>query len=229
MKLIIVDKKIPEAAKLKLSEYGELLELETQGITYDAISGHPDIFFTQLGQEMIIAQNLPQIFINELKKNDIRFRKGKKSVGSKYPETAHYNIVANEKYLIHNTKFTDPKIIELTENLEQIHVEQAYTRCNLIALKNNHFITSDKGIEKRLKQNNLKVFYADPQGILLSGFKNGFIGGCAGILGDEFFLTGSLQYYSTGNQLKNFITNLGYQIIELYTGPLFDGGSIMFL
>ena len=33
--LIIVDKKVPDQARRKLTEYGNLIELETSGITYD--------------------------------------------------------------------------------------------------------------------------------------------------------------------------------------------------
>lgn len=229
MSLIIIDKKIPEAAKTKLSGFGNLLELETEGIAYNAISGHPDIFFSVLNKDLIVAPNLPEKFRIELKKRKISFHDGEQAVGQKYPESSIYNIVSTSQFLIHNLKFTDLAVKDLAIGLDQIHVEQAYTRCNLIALKNQQFITSDRGIEKSLKKRSLEVYYSNPEGIILPGFKNGFIGGCAGILGNQLFLIGSLDHYPAGNQLRKQIYAWGYQIVELYTGPLFDGGGILFL
>lgn len=229
MSLLIIDKKIPEEAKIKLSGYGDLLELETIGITYNAISGHPDIFFSILNNDIIVAPNLPQKFREALKNHGISYHPGEQTVGKKYPESSIYNIVSTSQFLIHHLKHTDLAVKDLAMGLDQIHVEQAYTRCNLIALKNERFITSDKGIEKALKKRSLEVFYANPDGIILPGFKNGFIGGCVGVFGNQLFLLGSLNHYPAGNQLQNQIIDWGYQIIELYDGPLFDGGGILFV
>lgn len=229
MSLIIIDKKIPEEAKIKLSGYGDLLELETIGITYDAISGHPDIFFSVLNNDLIVAPNLPQKFREALKKHGISYHLGEQTVGKKYPESSIYNIVSTSQFLIHNLKHTDLAVKDLAMGLDQIHVEQAYTRCNLIALKNERFITSDKGIEKALKKHSLEVFYANPDGIILPGFKNGFIGGCTGISGNQLFLIGSLHHYSLGDKLRKQINAWGYEVVELYNGPVFDGGSVLFL
>ncbi len=42
---IIANSNIPNSAINKLNKYGEVLPFETTGITYSAISGHPDVFF----------------------------------------------------------------------------------------------------------------------------------------------------------------------------------------
>lgn len=227
--LIIVDQKIPEEAFKKLAEFGQVIGLTTNGITYEAICGHPDIFISILGNDLIVAPNLPQKVMNVLKENGISFHIGEQEVGQKYPETAAYNIVSNSKFLFHNLKFTDLAVNDLALGLDKIHVEQAYTRCNLIALNNECFITSDKGIEKQLKEINLDVFYSNPDGILLPGFKNGFIGGCAGYFENQLFLIGSLDHYPAGAELRKKLNEWGVEIVELYDGPLFDGGGILFL
>jgi len=228
MSLIIIDKKIPKEAKIKLSDFGDLLELETDEITYNAISGHPDIFFSILNNDIIVAPNLPRKFREELKKHGISYHLGEQAVGRKYPESSIYNIVSTSQFLIHNLKHTDLAVKDLATGLDQIHVEQAYTRCNLISLKNDRFITSDKGIEKALKKRSLEVYYSDPEEIILPGFKNGFIGGCAGILGNQLFLIGNLHHYLAGNQFRDKINAWGYEVVELYDGPLYDGGGILF-
>ena len=181
--MIIIDKKIPEEAKSNLKKYGDLLELETSEIVYEAISGHPDIFFTQIGSKLIVSPSLPDKYFLELEKAGIEFIKGEEALGKKYPATVKYNCVEADNLLIHNFRNTDSSITKLAEDHDLIHVDQGYTRCNLIPLGNKKFITSDKVMERTLKRFDLEVFYQNPEGILLPGHKNGFIGGCAGIKG----------------------------------------------
>ena len=69
--LIIADKKIPDKAKINLQKYGELVLLETRGITEESISGHPDIFFFSSQKEIIIAPNLPSIYRELLHEKNI--------------------------------------------------------------------------------------------------------------------------------------------------------------
>jgi hypothetical protein len=227
--LIIVDKKIPDQAKEKLSYYGEILELETNGITYEAISGHPDIFFFKAGIKLIAAPNTPGEFLEKIMQHEVPLLKGLKPVGANFPATASYNAVCNEKYLIHNFRITDIKILSEYISASKISVHQGYCRCNLLSLRNNCFITSDKGIQYILERNKIKSHYVSPESIILPGYKHGFFGGTCGIAEDKIFFLGNLRFYRDGRRVKKILSNLDYDIIELYNGPLYDGGSITFI
>lgn len=227
--IIIADNKIPVKAKETLSKYGELILLKTDSIVYDAISGHPDIFFCQVGEKLIVAPNLPESFKEELKKHSLTFIEGDKPVGADYPTSASYNAVITKNYLIHNLKYTDKAILDASQNLKKINVNQAYTRCNLLALADDKFITSDRGIEKTLRNKGLEIIYVSPKGIILPGFEHGFFGGVCGVCQKMIFITGSLAKYPEGDKVKSFLTNLNYIVIELYDGHLFDGGSLVFV
>jgi hypothetical protein len=244
--LIIVDNKISNEAKTTLSSYGELLELSTEGITYPAISGHPDIFFCQLPGKLIVAPNLPKKYFDQLDNHRINYINGELPVGPKYPSSARYNAVATSKFFIHNLRLTDPVITRAAKDLIPIHVDQGYCRCNLLPLKDDHFITSDKGIYKFQIPNskfqisnynphstfniqNSTFLYVSPEDILLEGFPHGFFGGCCGVWEDKVFINGSLKFFKDGEKVRDFLTNLNYKIIELYIGPLVDTGSIFFL
>jgi len=224
---IITNNILPPSAFSKLKNFGEVVLLETEGIVYDAISKHPDIFFCPPGEELIVAPNLPEDYKVILAKKNITFTEGNKILGKKYPSTAFYNAVVTKNFLIGNTKVMDTAILEKAENRKIIHVNQAYTRCNLLPLSDEKFITSDKGIEKELKKNNIEVLFANPEGIVLEGFKNGFFGGCCGVSGNRVFIAGSLNNFSEGEKVREFLK--GMEIIELYDGPLLDVGSILFL
>jgi len=227
--VVIADKGIPEKAKEKLGQYGQLILLETNGIVYDSISGHPDIFFCKINDQLIIAPNLPESYKKKLLDLNISFIEGEENVGIKYPESAKYNIVTTDKYLMHNFRYTDSCITNLEEDLDLIHLNQGYSRCNLLSLKDDHFITSDEGIKRVLQNYRLEVLFVSPEDIQLSGFKHGFFGGTCGVWGNSVFILGSLKNYKDGGKVKAYLQSLNYEIIELYDGPLYDGGSILFL
>ena len=226
---IIVDKKIPAAAREQLAALGEIVELETKGITYEAISGHPDIFFHKAGDQLIIAPNVPREYLTLLEAAGINIITGEQRVGPKYPASSAYNAVSTHDLLIHNFRNTDSSITRALEDADLIHVDQGYTRCNLLALGSEHFITSDEGIARVLGRFGKDCLYVDPAGILLEGFKHGFFGGCCGILGNDIFIIGSLEHYPEGEKAREYASESGYSIVELYDGPLFDGGSILFI
>lgn len=223
----IVDSKIYSEAIESLKRYGKVITISSKNITYDTISGHPDIFICSTPNNFIVAKNTPIEITNRLQKLKIPFSLGKSDIKTLYPNTCHYNAVITDKYFIHNLKYTDKKILDSYSTLEKIHVEQGYTRCNLLPLKDDHFITSDKGIHSELLKRNLHVLLVCPEDIVLSGFKHGFFGGCCGVYKDIVFIHGSLTKFNDGLKVRLFLEKLNYTIIELCDAPLQDCGSIL--
>jgi hypothetical protein len=227
--LIIVDNKIPEQAKNTLKEYGNLMELQSSGITYEAISGHPDIFFHSIGNTLVVAPNTPNQYVNILKRKSVNITMGEQGTGQKYPASSAYNAVSTDSLLIHNFRYTDAVITRLGEDHDLIHVDQGYTRCNLLPLGEDHFITSDEKIKRVLDRFEKDCLYVSADGIQLEGFKHGFFGGCCGIYDKKVFVLGSLDRYIGGKEVRDYTEKLNFEIIELYDGQLFDGGSILFV
>lgn len=225
--LIIIDKKMPAIAKKRLAKYGNIMELGTNGITYEAISGHPDIFFCKTRKNTLIAPNLPTSYKKILNENRISYVEGYAKVGMKYPFSAKYNAFADETIFVHNLEISDSILLEKASTLKMVNVKQGYCRCNLVGNK-NCYLTSDLGIFEVLKRLEFNVHYIDPSNIVLPGFKNGFFGGCCGIQGDKLFVNGKLSSLEKGSQLTKTIEK-HFQIIELHDGPLIDVGSIIFL
>ena len=219
----------PVDAIKKLKSYGTILPFETNRITYPAISNHPDVFLCQSDNTLIIAPNTPSKFKQLLSDNKIVFTEGLSLVGNNYPETSSYNAVVTNSYLIHKLKITDSTIIEYNTDKQTINVNQAYTRCNLLPLKKDSFITSDKGIYNALISKNLNVLFINPKDILLSDYDYGFFGGACGVYHNNIFIVGSLRKFNDGEKVSGFLQNMNYNIIELYDGPLFDCGSLIFV
>ncbi len=227
--IIISNSTIPDEALKKLDQIGDVIPFITRGITYPAISGHPDVFFCHVDELLVSAPNIPADIKKKLVKGKINFIEGSSAVGSKYPETAKYNAVVTDRYLIHNLQVTDSRIKELCSNRISIHVNQAYTRCNLLPLNNDRFITSDLGIYNTLINNKLTALYIDPKQIKLPDFSNGFFGGACGVYKNKIYIIGSLVEMKEKNQIIDFLSYTNYNILELYKGPLYDGGSLIFI
>ena len=223
--LIIIDKRIPEDAKNNLSNYGELFELETSNNVYDTISGHPDIFIFQHNNDLIIAPQSPQNLIDKLVEKNISFQTGINNLGIKYPETAFYNVANNADIFIGNIKSCDESIINCAIGKLWIQTKQSYSRCNNIILNSTSIITNDNKVHKQIETS----LYINPEEIILTGFDYGFIGGCAGITDNKVFLIGSLKHHSQGKIITEYIKATNHEIVELYDGPLFDGGGIIFV
>jgi Family of unknown function (DUF6873) len=226
---IIVNKEIPEEALIKLENLGNVHYFHSNEITYPSISGHPDVFFCQIDNALVVAPNTPEYFKHKLKKSGITINEGVKKLGLRYPETATYNAVITDIFYIHNMNISDKKIKETCSERKHVHVNQAYTRCNLLPLNNNKFITSDLGIYKTLKDNNMEVLFVSPKSIKLPGFKNGFFGGVCGTYNGNVYIIGDLNFHSDRDKIKDFINSSGNNIIELYNGQLFDAGSLIFI
>lgn len=227
--LIIGDARLPAEAIKNLAAFGTFVPFATRSITYEAVAGHPDLFFCQQQQQVVVAPNVPEQYLTILQEYDISFIKGNLSVGKLYPQTSRYNAVVTNNLLIHNMKYVDPSLKETFAGKELIHVNQGYTRCNLLALNNEFFITSDKGIFRQLQKRQMDVHWFSPEGILLPGFEHGFLGGCLGVFENRIFIIGSLSHFPEGEKLWALLESRHYKIVELYDGPLYDGGSLFFL
>ena len=214
---IIASATMPMEAKESLSKLGTVTWLEPSDKAYPSISSHPDIFF----------------FCHNERRCESIICASDDSIGHKYPDTCHFNAVGVGNMLIHNLKYTDEKIKKLYENVStksvQLNVNQGYTRCNLLALDEHNFITSDFGIKKVLEDQGCNVFYVDPHQIALPGHDHGFFPGCCGLVDDVVVVCGSLKHLKECKELKKFIRRNKMKIIELYDGELVDVGSIFFI
>lgn len=229
-KLIIADARLPLEALQKLDDMGNLFALSSEGITYPAISGHPDIFICPTANKPVVAPNAPQTLFDALKQADIEWTPGENKVGVRYPTSAHYNAVITNEYIIHRPDITDPALRKANAHLKSISVKQGYARCGLLMLPSQkHAITTDAGMHKTLSRRGFDCLLISHESIVLPTLTNGSFGGCCGWNGEHLFLAGALKHHPDGEKIKNYLATQNILYTELYDGPLFDGGGIFFL
>lgn len=229
IKLIIAGSDLPKIAADVLRGQGALLLFDGGSFAYPPIGAHPDVFLFINEGSVVYAPETPSKILDNITKTGATMIKGQSRIGNKYPETAPYNCVMAGDYLIHKQGITDASILACFQEHIFIHVPQAYTRCSLMALDYQNYITSDRMIEKALKMYGFNVLYVTPDAIKLPGFRHGFIGGCMGVFNKVLYLSGALAHFKEAEAIKNFIASNGYKIKELSPDPPVDCGGIFFL
>lgn len=228
--MFLADKRLGAERLYALSEYDEVLPFETQGLVYEAVSGHPDIFVCPLPEAVVVAPNLPDRWADSLKRfTDRPIVRGALPVGDAYPASARYNLGFSEAVCVGGAQ-TDAVLVQAARKASRqwITVKQGYVRCNLFWMGTD-FVTSDRGIEKALRAAGFEGLWVDPAPVLLPGFPYGFIGGCAGADGRHVFWTGALKHLGpeTAAALRALAEKKGLETVELSQGPLIDGGGLI--
>lgn len=224
--LIFIDDRAPEVAKQRLSAMGNVVGFSTSGVCYDAISGHPDIFMFQYPGGLVVAPDMPAQYLNILDTAGVSYTLGKKTVGPKYPSTAHYNALFTSYGILHNSSISDEKVISIPGN--HIFCRQGYVRCNTLQV-GNYLITSDKGIQKALDKKSIPAIFINPENIYLPGFRNGFFGGCCGLWNNQVYICGGPRQLSWFDVFFEIIKHEGFEPVFLTDGPLMDIGGIFFI
>ena len=217
-----------EINSLKKLNY-DVIKIPKDNNLYEAINGHTDIQLNILNKNtIIINKNINLSFKELLKTKNINFIESNSTLSSKYPSNISLNAYITDNYLVHNLKFTDKKILEYCKNKKTINVNQGYTKCSILPLREKVIITNDTGIYNTLKNEGFDILLLPFGDIELSGFNYGFIGGVGGMISNNsmaFF--GSLDNYAFGNEVKNFLYKYDIKAISLSNTKLIDRGSLL--
>ena len=173
-----------EINSLKNLNY-DVIKIPKDNNLYEAINGHTDIQLNILNRHTIIVnKNINLSFKELLKTKNINFIESDSTLSFKYPSNISLNAYITDNYLVHNLKFTDKKILDYCKNKKIIHVNQGYTKCSILPLREKAIITNDTGIYNKLNSENFDILLLPFGDIELSGFNYGFIGG-VGYLNDK--------------------------------------------
>ncbi|ANQ52412.1 hypothetical protein MY04_5077 [Flammeovirga sp. MY04] len=229
-KLVFVDDRILPRVEKKLSAYAEqIIGFKTQGITYNSISCHPDVFIHQLpNKRLILASNIPNEYQKILDEEKIEYTFGEEAIGETLKNSTYYNCISTPQYLIHKKGFTSSSILKLhTKTL--LELPQAYTRCTTLVLKDGVAITSDKGVQKALERYDWECSYFSPKDIRIEDHEYGFFGGCCGVLNNKVMVLGNPLLHEDGEKLISFCGNHGFEVIALMEDYMYDGGGVFFI
>ncbi|MBL4744840.1 MAG: hypothetical protein JKY08_00585 [Flavobacteriaceae bacterium] len=226
----VIDKRASEEVKDTLKLYVDgVFEFSSEGITYNSISGHPDVFMFQEAGILIVAPNAPSDFISFLQKRHVNFTFGKEKVGVNLKESSRYNCLATASHYFLRKGFTDRVILDHCKDKIAVVLPQSYVRCSLFNVDDHHFITSDKGILKRLNTHQLEACYFDPRHIKIKDHAYGFLGGTVGEFENTLFFMGDVLKHADGEKLQEYIRHNNKKVLCLGSDYLYDGGGVFFV
>lgn len=229
-RLAIVDARCHPEIIERLQDFAEIVfPFRSSGITYESISCHPDIFLYQDATHLIVAPNAPKELFLALEESKIEYEKGESGIGSELSNSCFYNCVSTQENFFHREGYSDTSVLKANERKRFVPLPQSYTRCSMLPLSKDSFITSDQGIHKTLQQHGFNSFCFSPEEITIKVHRNGFLGGTCGLLGKQIFFLGNPLLHKDGKDLYEFIENSGFEIITLHDQKLYDGGGVFFL
>ena len=155
MKKLLIDSRVRKVEYEYLSKYFDVIKIPLSDDVYEEISGHSDIFYCRLHDKIICAPNAPII--------EKEFIVGKNLVGRTYPYDVSYNACQIGDFII-GSQYTDSMIST------NITVKQGYTKCSICVTSKNSCITSDRGIDKILKENGINSAFIEENNIKLFQF-----------------------------------------------------------
>lgn len=140
-----------------------------------------------------------------------------------YTTESYLNFIINEKYVIKNSKTALQMDID---NKQTVFVKQGYTRCSVLQVFDNSYITDDNGIYKALLNIGADCLKVAKGIVKLSGYEYGFIGGASVKLDDENVLFfGEIEDKTIKKQVQIFLDNRGVKAHFICDMPLTDIGS----
>jgi len=233
---VIYAESLPKGYILKLREIFPQLKairIAASPNIYESISSHPDIFICAIDKgTLICSYSLDQKTLEQIENTGAKVIKSVSKPFGKYPDTCLLNAARIGDSIFHNTKLTDKSIKSEANNLSLnfIDVKQGYTRCSIIPVGNEAFITCDKGIAENGKISGFDVELIASGHVSLPGQNYGFIGGASGITPDEnIFFLGDIRKHPNFNKISLFLERHHKRYVDMSDLPLLDAGGLIFL
>lgn len=220
MKKLIIDSRIREEEYKYLNNYFNVIKLPLTDDVYEEISGHSDIFYCKINNQIIAAPNA-----KVLEKD---FKLGRIKVQKKYPLDVPYNACQVGERII-GSKYLDDSIVP------DIVVKQGYVKCSIAVTSDKSCITTEKKIAEVLNKNNIDALYIEENNIkLLKKDKSisnmhGFIGGASLVFDNKFVLFGDINMLKNKDKILEYIYKYNLELVDFKGLDVYDyGGGIVF-
>lgn len=235
---LILDYRTSEKELNRLLSFGfNLIPTEKVSSLYEAVDGHPDMQFFRIEKKIIAHKDLKGNQMELLIKLGASIILGNSSLSLPYPKNIPYNALLAPDLMMHKLDSTDPvilsEILELKKSkaITLVNVMQGYSRCSCAYVGNNSYITEDIVMAEKLHLLGKEVFYRKHSNVYLEGFDFGFIGGAISLIsfqGEELvFISGSLDSYFYGKELKEFLEQRSVRYECIGEGKLMDRGTVI--
>ena len=211
----------------RLQHYGyECIATEKSTDVSQPISLHADVLYLKTDNKLFVSQcqtkNIKYLESLKFKIETVKLAPG-------YKFECKLNMVYSDDLIICNPK-TGLNLQYCDINKKIISVNQGYTKCSTIVLKNNLFITEDNSIYNSLVKSGFECLLLEKGEVALEGYDYGFIGGASVYLEDENILLflGDITKHKDYDKIYNYCRNNKIEIDYISDMKLCDiGGAVI--
>ena len=231
MKHVILDIRTPTAAITQLTSLGfEPILLPPFPALAEPVAAHPDMLIF-LGRKIYCHAAYLPLARRELEliaeAAGLELEPTDEPIGDEYPRDVLFNAFSAGESLVGRVDSISAKLKADFESL--INVRQGYAKCSTCAVSERAFITADEAIKKALLAQGFEVLKISPDGVELTGYDCGFIGGASGTDGEHVYFCGSIDRHPDGEAIKTFCASHGRPAVSLSDEPLYDVGTMFFI
>lgn len=227
MNFILVSSALEKNMAKKLSDFGTVVPLPPLPALPSPIASHADTLIASVGDEFFVYANYPEsdkLFAAL----DFPCTVIKQNAGNKYPLDAALNCFTVGDRLVCREKSVAPEILDFAKKrgYKTINVKQGYAHCSC-AVIGDGILTSDRGIFRVAEKEGIDSAFVSSTGIVLPGYKEGFIGGACGCIGRTMIFFGDVRLLPDGEKAEDFIKSKGYDPYYLSDKPPVDFGGLV--
>ncbi len=234
--LAVTDQRIPREARLRLTALGfEVVTLPPFSRLSPPVASHPDMLMLPLGDRLFVTR----AYYGEAKRelDAIAAQSGRRlcpiarEVSPKYPDDVGLNLCVVGKTILGRVDKAPKEVLAYAETLgyTAVSVRQGYAKCSTVVMGSRGLITADRGIEAAARRGGVPCLLISPGHVSLPGYDCGFLGGASGVCGGTVYFCGDLMTHPDGEAITDFCQYLGFTVVSLGAGALFDVGTIFFL
>lgn len=227
MNFILVSSALEKNMAKKLSDFGTVVPLPPLPALPSPIASHADTLIASVGDEFFVYANYPEsdkLFAAL----DFPCTVIKQNARNKYPLDAALNCFTVGDRLVCREKSVAPEILDFAKKrgYKTINVKQGYAHCSC-AVIGDGILTSDRGIFRVAEKEGIDSAFVSSTGIVLPGYKEGFIGGASGCIGRTVIFFGDVRLLPDGEKAEDFIKSKGYATYYLSDKPPVDFGGLV--
>lgn len=237
MPIAIVDGRISDECERGLMLRGfKVIKTEKNKSIGEAVCYHPDMLTFVDGNTVITsvyyAEYAESLFSDiRYYSKDARITFIDEMQSEKYPHDAIFNALVIGKRIFCKSDTISKAVLEHAKErgLEIVHVNQGYPACTVLPISDDAAITADKCMCEALTRHGISVTLIEDGDILLPPYEYGFIGGAAGVFGNDVYFLGDVTKHRSYEKIREACEAVGKRIVSLSGEGLTDLGRILFL
>lgn len=211
-------------------ENADLIRINDNFNIVSPISSHADVNICCVGGGTVFVAAEQQIIAHKLSALGFNVIVLKEQMSGGYPSDSLLNAAVFGKTAILNPKTVSTELLAYLRNhsFQIIKTKQGYSKCSVFPIAKDAVITTDRAIAEDCANFDIDALLICDEDIALSGYKNGFIGGCGGMIDTSTALFfGDIKTHRDHLKIIDFLSSHRVNAVCTGGGKLTDCGSLI--